>query len=204
MNPSKQDREKTGGPISRANAGSRPQQVVLECCFMKVGDPDPCLSARRRLWHVALGFCLFAGLLCSCSTPYKPLERRYGYSGQQVSNGVYEVSFHANGHSSYQRALDFAMLRASEIALSHHARSFAVLDVINLSSARKYLRPSYPYQTTALYMSPADETILPPAGPISWTFPSYQVIDFPETRIYYRPGVKLIIKLLPIPLREDP
>jgi hypothetical protein len=165
-------------------------------------------EARSRVSCLVLWCCLFATLLfCSCATPYQPLGDRYGYSEQQISNSVYEVSFRANGHSSYQRALDFAMLRAAEIALSHDAKSFAILDVANLSSARPYHSPTHPYWTTALFMSPADQSILPPAGPVTWTFPSYQVIDFPETRIYYRPGAKLYIKLLAEPpgnSRYDP
>jgi hypothetical protein len=145
-----------------------------------------------------LGAFLFTSVLfCSCATPYKPLDHHYGYSERQVSNNVYEVSFVANGNSSYERASNFAMLRAAEIALSRKANSFAILDVVNLSSARTYRTQSHPYRTFFLYMSPADQTILPPAGPVSWTSPSYQVMDFPETRIYYRPGVKLKIRLLP-------
>jgi hypothetical protein len=138
-------------------------------------------------------------LLCSCATPYQPANRHYGYSERQVGNQEYEVTFQANGNTSYARALDFAMLRASEIALNHHAKSFSVLDVVNLSSARSYVSTSYPYWTSSLYMSPADQTLLPPGGPLGWNTWSYLVIDPPQERVYYRPGLRLTIRLLSDP-----
>jgi hypothetical protein len=165
-----------------------------------LGLPQVRNSGAARTLGCRLACCVpLALLLCSCATPYKPFDHGYGYSERQVSNDVYEISFVANGNSSYGRAADFAMLRASEVALDHHARSFVVLNVVNLSSARAYYTSSHPYWTTSLYMSPADMTTLPPGGPVGWNTWSYQVMDVPEERLYYRPGVKLTIKLLSDP-----
>jgi hypothetical protein len=127
------------------------------------------------------------------------LDHRYGYSEQQVGNDVYEVSFLSNADSSYERALDFAMLRAAEIALSRQAKSFTVLDVVNLSTARRYQTSSYSYWTATPYLSPGDPTALPIAGPLDWMDWSYRVMEPAHERIYYRPGVKLKVQILSNP-----
>jgi hypothetical protein len=143
-------------------------------------------------------FWFLAGLmLSSCATPYRPLAHQYGYFEQQVSEDVFEISFLGNGASSYDRVFDFALLRAAEIALARQATSFAVLDVHNLSSARRYQSPSEPsyYRTTSAYLS--TEGNLVPSAP---EFPngtewSYLVETQPQERVFYRPGVKLKVKL---------
>jgi hypothetical protein len=147
--------------------------------------------------YLVLGLGLAASLLaCSCATPYKPLDHRYGYSEEPIGNAVYEVTFLGNANSSYERALDFAMLRAAEIALSRQARSFTLLDVVNLSSARRYLTSSYTYWTASPYLDPGDPTALLIAGPMDWMDWSYLVLEPAQERVYYRPGVKLKVQLL--------
>jgi len=153
--------------------------------------------------HLVLGSYLVASLfVSSCATPYKPLDHRYGYSEQQITNDVYEVSFLGNGSSSYERVLDFAMLRTAEIALNRQAKSFALLDLVNLSSVRTYQTPSRVYWTVSPYPSDAGQTILPAGGPTGRTEWRYLAMEPAEQRKYYRPGVKLKVQLLPNPPRN--
>jgi hypothetical protein len=150
--------------------------------------------------RLALGSCLAASLfVCSCATSYKPLDHRYGYSEQQVGDDVYEVSFLANGHSSYERVVDFAMLRAAEIALSHQAKSFILVDLANLSSVRTYQTPTQFYWAAYPYFSPGGQTLPFALEFIGQPQRSYLMMAPSEKRTYYRPGVKLKVKLLPDP-----
>jgi hypothetical protein len=159
------------------------------------------LKAERGSFpHLVFGASLVASLLVSsCATPYQPLDHRYGYSEQQVGNDVFEVSFLGNGHSSYERVLDFAMLRAADIALSRQAKSFTLLDLVNLSSVRTYQTPTLFDWTASPYLGPGGQYLLPAAGLADWTERSYLVMEPAQERTYYRPGVKLKVKLLPDP-----
>jgi hypothetical protein len=158
-------------------------------------------KAERRLASLLVfGSCLAASLLlCSCATPYQPLRHRYGYADRHVTNGVYEVSFLGNASTSYERASDFALLRAAEIALKHHAKSFILLDVVNLGSAHPYLTPPLFYWTTAAGLDAAGQNPPSVAALLDWTEGSYLVMEPAQERTYYRPGVGLKVKLLPDP-----
>jgi hypothetical protein len=154
------------------------------------------VGLSRSNFIVILGCGLLAGMFCcSCATPYRPLEHHTGYVESQVSTNEYEVSFLANGESSYDRAFDFALLRAAEIALSRHANSLTVTDVVNLSSARKYQIPPHYYWTASPYLDRGGETV--PSAPefLAPTQYSYLMMTQPAEGIFYRPGVKLRIKL---------
>ena len=149
---------------------------------------------------LVLGACLGGSLfVSSCATPYERLGHRYGYSEKQVGKDVYEVSFLGNGDSSYERVLDFAMLRAAEIALRRHAKSFTLLDLVNLSSVRVYHAPSLSYWTTTPYLGPGGQPLVPAEGLFEGVEWSYLVMEPAQTRAYCRPGVRLKIKLLPDP-----
>jgi hypothetical protein len=150
--------------------------------------------------RLVLGSCLVANLLvCSCATSYQAYDHHYGYSEQQVEKDVYEVSFLGNANSSYERVKDFALLRAAEIALSRQAKSFTLLDVVNLSSAQPYLTAPRFYWTTASELNAGGQNILPAVGLFDGPEWSYRVMEPAQTRIYYRPGARLKVKLLPDP-----
>ncbi len=117
------------------------------------------VTSKRRASVVAT---LVAGLLLvSCATPYRPLKGHYGYDERQIGPEEYEVSFLANGNSSYEQVLDFALLRSAEIAIQRHASSFVVLDVINLSDAQKYQPSSQPFWNASSYLSTGGAIPLP-------------------------------------------
>jgi hypothetical protein len=157
-------------------------------------------AERGFFSRLVFGSCLVASLfVCSCATPYRQLDHRYGYSERQLGNDVYEVSFLGNGNSSYERVSDFAMLRTAEIALSRQAKSFILLDLVNLSFARTYQTPTRFYWTAGPHLSTGGQPILPAAGLSDEAEWSYLVMEPAEEHVYYRPGVKLKVKLLPDP-----
>jgi len=109
----------------------------------------------------------------------------------------YEVGFLGNGNTPYEMAYDFALLRAAEIALNRQAKSFVVSDAANLSSVHRYESPPHYFGATSAYLATGGQTV--PAAPefISGLERGYFMVTAPEERTYYRPGLRLKIKLLP-------
>ena len=152
------------------------------------------LTARKPC--VAFGCCLAASFfLSSCATAYRPLKHQYGYYECQVGKDQYEVSFLGNGSSSYERVLDYALLRAAEIALKRQAKSFTVSDVVNLSSARRYHTASQYFRTASPFLSTGGN-VVPSAPEFTGGIDQSYLMWVPgEERIFYRPGVRLNITL---------
>ena len=152
------------------------------------------LTLHKRC--LAFGSCCLLGLfLSSCATPYRPLKGHYGYSDFEVGKDDYEVRFLGNANSTYERARDFALLRAAEITLKQQASSFTLLDVVNLSTARKYTSSPQYYQTASPYLSTGGN-VVPSAPEFTRGMSDSYVMMIPgEERTFYRPGVRLKIKL---------
>src|SRR5258707_3696533 len=101
----------------------------------------------RILRNPLLPFFLGPMLLCSCATPYRPLKNNTGYSDTTIASNQFRVTFRGNPDTPLERAYDFAMLRCAEVTQEHGFSHFAVLDVVNLSSAKSYTirQPDMPY-----------------------------------------------------------
>ncbi len=115
-------------------------------------------------------------LACSCVTGYQPYAWHNpsgGYSDAQLSDNVFRVSFLGNGVTSYERASDFALLRASELALEHGYSYFVIED------------SEMGVHTGYLMMPPGQSTAgsVPGRGrhlPVSYPAPWYRVICYEE------------------------
>jgi hypothetical protein len=70
---------------------------------------------------------LSAFLLTGCATEFTPSSGGDGYSETQLSPTSFQVTFRGNTKTSPERAHDFALLRAAEIALSNKCTHFAVI-----------------------------------------------------------------------------
>jgi len=70
---------------------------------------------------------LGAFLLAGCVTEYTPSSGGDGYSETQLSPTSFQVTFRGNTKTTPERAHDFALLRAAEIALSNKCAHFAVI-----------------------------------------------------------------------------
>jgi len=72
---------------------------------------------RGRSRFAVLGILLVMTLAACSTSPYRPADGRgFGYSERQLSNDQFRIHFRAMGDNTTQ-ALDYAMLRASELTL---------------------------------------------------------------------------------------
>ena len=72
--------------------------------------------------------CLLGALLLTgCATGFTPSSGGDGYSETQLSPTSFQVTFRGNTKTTPERAHDFALLRAAEIALSNKCTHFAVI-----------------------------------------------------------------------------
>jgi len=142
---------------------------------------------------------LLAVLICSCSTPYRPMKNGAGYADQQTAPDEFRVTFQGDGNTSLERVYDFAMLRATEVTRQHGFSHFAVIGADNTSSVQKYTVPEHIQPdlsaaprssiTPSLYTSPG----LYPNGIFSQD-PRGTVRVPEQTRLYCKPGTSLVIK----------
>ena len=66
-------------------------------------------------------------LLAGCVTEYTPSSGGDGYSETQLSPTSFQVTFRGNTKTTPERAHDFALLRAAEIALANRCPHFVVI-----------------------------------------------------------------------------
>ncbi|MDC3189477.1 hypothetical protein NQU96_06970 [Pseudoalteromonas elyakovii] len=106
-----------------------------------------------RLFHcLTLGLVIHCSLLLTgCNTvSYQSDGLRGGYSDVVLANGEYRVTYQGNGDISSTQALDFALLRASVIAMNNRAE-FAIANEIQLTieTVKIDLNLPYIYKPTA-------------------------------------------------------
>jgi len=99
----------------------------------------------RALWP------LVALIFLGCATPYQPSGFRGGYSETILAENVFQVRFKGNGYTSGERASDYALLRAAEVALGHGYRYFALAETDQQTSLGSYTTPSQSHTTGYVY-----------------------------------------------------
>lgn len=62
-----------------------------------------------------IAFLMTLVFLFGCATPYQKIGDTGGYQHLKLAEDVYRVTFLGNGFTEYNRAYDFALLRAAEI-----------------------------------------------------------------------------------------
>lgn len=70
---------------------------------------------------------LSALLLAGCATEFTPSSGGDGYSETQLSPTSFQVTFRGNTKTTPERANDFALLRAAELALANKCAHFVVI-----------------------------------------------------------------------------
>jgi len=83
--------------------------------------------------------------VAGCATPYQSKGFTGGYSEVQLDENVFKVSFRGNGYTSKERAANFALLRAGEVALRNGFKYFIIADLSNSTRDSSYTTPT---QTT--------------------------------------------------------
>jgi hypothetical protein len=104
----------------------------------------------------ALALVVIATISAGCATRYKADGISGGYTEQQLAPNVYAVEFSGNGFTGSQRAVDFALLRAAELAVDKKYRYFAIISAgrdVRISQANlpttvnTYATPNYATST---------------------------------------------------------
>jgi len=92
---------------------------------------------------------VIAGLLflSACATAYQEKGFSGGYTELPLGNNLYKVSFDGNGYTRPQRAADFALLRAAELALENGATHFGLVDSAASVSTGVVTMPTSSYTT---------------------------------------------------------
>ncbi len=84
-------------------------------------------------------------LLAGCNTvSYQPDGLRGGYSDKVLANGEYRITYQGNGDISATQALDFALLRASVIAVNNQSE-FAIASELLLTTETVKIDLNLPY-----------------------------------------------------------
>lgn len=91
--------------------------------------------------------------LTACATPYQPYSMFSGggYSDTKLQEDVFRINFHGNDATAYDRAQDFAMLRAADVTLLNGFKYFLVLEDSSRIKTDHYTTPvqvnTYQYPT---------------------------------------------------------
>ena len=70
----------------------------------------------------------FAVMACTSSTPYAPIDGRYGYSEQKIETNRYRVVFNGNSSTSREDVELFLLYRAAEITIAEGMDYFQVIE----------------------------------------------------------------------------
>ena len=86
------------------------------------------------------------------STPYAPMDGRYGYSEQRIETDRFRVEFHGNSSTSRETVETFLLYRAAELTLENGFDYFLVVERdtdVNKTYSTLSARPApfgpYPY-----------------------------------------------------------
>lgn len=123
-------------------------------------------------------------LVAGCSTPYQSTGLTGGYSQTQLAPDVFRVAFRGNGYTSGERAQDFAMLRAAELALQQGYTHFAVVDERSSTTAHSFTTAGQATTTGSAYVYGNHATY---SGHTTYT-PG-------QTHTFYKPKTGIVVQL---------
>src|ERR1700746_1689308 len=112
--------------------------------------PSAPADRNARNWKLILPAAL-ALMMASCATPYSSSGFLGGYSDTALAPDVYRISFKGNGYTSKDRAQDFALLRAADLAQSHGYRYFGIINETEDGRTGVINTPGYSYTTGSAY-----------------------------------------------------
>lgn len=132
-----------------------------------------------------LAFLLIVAFISGCATSYKSAGFTGGYSDTKLQDDVYEISFKGNGYTGSDKTKDFALLRASEVALNNGYKYFLIFEGNNTTKTQLYTTPmqANTYGNVNLYGN---------TGSYSGT----TYYSGGETYMYHKPESSLTIKCL--------
>ena len=122
-------------------------------------------------------------LTVGCATAYQPTGLGGGYSDTQLAPDIFRVVFRGNQYTAPERVQDFALLRASELALQDGFACFALIDESNTVIASTFNTPAQANTTGS--------------GVINGNTVNYDenTTYYPsQTYTFYKPNTGLLIK----------
>lgn len=90
-------------------------------------------------------------LIAGCATPYQPSGLTGGYKETLLAPDIVRITVEGNGYTSRDRVQDFALLRASEMALQSGYPYFAVINERNDSSTGSFTTAGSSYTSGSVY-----------------------------------------------------
>ena len=97
------------------------------------------MGVRMRK-HLAIFVLILS--LSGCATLYRPVGIMGGYSETRLDEKLFKVSFRGNGFTSLERALDFTLLRSSELSLMNNFKYFVIVYGDSYISSSNYISPT--------------------------------------------------------------
>jgi hypothetical protein len=88
-----------------------------------------------------------------CATAYKPVGFSGGYSETRLGDNIFQVTFRGNGYTNAERAADFSLLRAAELATENWFSHFIVVDTSHNQRLSTYTTPITSQTTGSAYAS---------------------------------------------------
>jgi hypothetical protein len=89
--------------------------------------------------------------ISGCATPYQPSGLTGGYKETKLGADIARITVNGNGYTSRDRVQDFALLRASELALESGYPYFVVLNERDDSTTATYTTASTSYTTGTIH-----------------------------------------------------
>lgn len=124
-----------------------------------------------------------AACLSGCATSYQRRSFTGGYTETQLAPDVFRVAFGGNGYTSQERAQDFAMLRAAELALQHGFTHLAVVDQRSSMTAHSSTTPGHATTTGSAYINGNQAT-----------YSGYTTYTPGETMTFYKPETGIVVQ----------
>ena len=118
-----------------------------------------------------------------CATAYQPTGLGGGYSDTHLAPDLFRVVFHGNQYTAPDRVQDFALLRASELALQNGFTCFALIDESNTVTSSTFNTPAHANATGSGYINGN-----------SVTFEENTTYYPSQTYTFYKPNTGLLIK----------
>ena len=111
----------------------------------------------KKIIQLVLLVCFMMGL-SQCATKYKKnswgnnSKWGHGFNETRLQQDQYRVQFKANGFTTVQRSIDFALYRSAELTMAAGYPSFVVLDQDSWYDVHQYHSPGYETtETTSTY-----------------------------------------------------
>ncbi|RPJ77874.1 MAG: hypothetical protein EHM20_05265 [Alphaproteobacteria bacterium] len=68
-----------------------------------------------------------------CSTQYKKMDKKYGYTDEKINDGLYQITFKGNSRTSDELVHKYFLRRSAEVALKNRYQYFTVVETEDIT-----------------------------------------------------------------------